>query len=157
VRSKFEILHLLYELTRKEQKTIIFTTHDLDMAIRHADKVWLVLAGGLAEGSPEDLMLSGEFDNLFESSSVKFSSSDGTYSIGSEEMRSIHIEGSGQKVHWTKEALKRAGYTVVSQKTTPFIRVNEKGWEYVSAASIRKLESIYELIVYMRNSPPLHL
>ena len=41
IGSKFEILHLLHDLSRKSQKTIIFSTHDLHMAVSQADKIWL--------------------------------------------------------------------------------------------------------------------
>jgi ABC-type cobalamin/Fe3+-siderophores transport system ATPase subunit len=47
---------------------VIFSTHDLNMAINMADKVWLIMKDGLTEGSPEELMKSGAFENLFESS-----------------------------------------------------------------------------------------
>ena len=44
-------------LSQKSGKTIIFSTHDLQMAISQADKIWLILDNKLIEGAPEDLMI----------------------------------------------------------------------------------------------------
>ena len=43
IGSKYEILHLLHMLSQKNEKTIIFSTHDLHMAISQSDKIWLIL------------------------------------------------------------------------------------------------------------------
>jgi iron complex transport system ATP-binding protein len=66
IPGKYEIVNLIRNLTR-EGKTVIFSTHDLSIAINMADRVWLILKDGLTEGSPEELMKNGSFDNLFES------------------------------------------------------------------------------------------
>ena len=42
IGSKFEILHLMHQLSQKSGKTIIFSTHDLNMAMSQADKIWLI-------------------------------------------------------------------------------------------------------------------
>lgn len=149
VRSKFEILHLLFDLTRKEHKTIIFTTHDLDLAARHADRIWLILPAGLFEGAPEDLMLKGLFDDLFKSSNVKFSAADGSYSISSEKKGEMFVEGSGKRFHWTARALKRIGYSVSLRKTDPYIRLSEDRWEYVSKDSGTEFDSIHALVAFI--------
>jgi len=61
IGSKFEILNLMHLLSQKYGKTIIFSTHDLHMAISQSDKIWLVLNNGLIGGAPEDLMIEGAF------------------------------------------------------------------------------------------------
>ena len=68
IGSKYEILHLMHHLSDKSNKTIIFSTHDLQMAISQSDKIWLILDNELIEGAPEDLMIAGAFDHLFDSS-----------------------------------------------------------------------------------------
>ena len=54
------------------------------MAISQSDKIWLILENELIEGAPEDLMIAGAFDHLFNSSAVIFNSEDGTFSFRSE-------------------------------------------------------------------------
>lgn len=149
IGSKYEILHLLHTLSRKGDKTIIFSTHDLQMAISKADKIWLILDDKLIEGSPEDLMLQGAFEHLFESSSVWFNSDQATFDFMSENTGSIYLEGNGTKRHYTEKALKRTGYSVSDSKTIPYIIVpsdKDSKWNLVSENNSHEASSIYELL-----------
>lgn len=59
--SKVEILHLLHRLSQDAGKTIFLSTHDLELALRVADKVWLMAKqGGVKTGSPADLIVDPE-------------------------------------------------------------------------------------------------
>jgi iron complex transport system ATP-binding protein len=147
VRNRFDVLHLLYRLTREENKTVIFTTHDLDMAIRHSDKIWLVLESGLIEGAPEDLIMNGHFDNLFESSSVHFNSEIGSFTFKNESRGAVYLEGGETYRHWTEEALRRAGFTISSDRLIPTIKISEsKIWTIFTSESQKDYFSIYDLI-----------
>jgi iron complex transport system ATP-binding protein len=148
VRNRFDVLHLLYRLTREESKTIIFTTHDLDMAIRHSDKIWLILGSGLVEGAPEDLIMNGHFDNLFgRSSSVHFNPENGSYTFKNESRGAVHVEGSEAYRHWTEEALKRAGYDISAGRVFPLIKISEnKKWTIITSGSKIEYASIYDMI-----------
>jgi iron complex transport system ATP-binding protein len=152
IGSKYEILQLLHLLTKKNEKTIIYSTHDLHMAISQSDKIWLILDNKLKEGAPEDLMIEGAFDHLFDSSSVIFNSENGTFSFRGEERGSFYIEGSGTIRHWTEEAVNRAGFSVSLEMTTPYIRVpsiNKKCWQLISPGSKIEFYSIYEMICFL--------
>jgi iron complex transport system ATP-binding protein len=83
IGNKYDIISLLHLLSHHNTKTIIFSTHDLEMAISQADKIWLILENKLIEGAPEDLMIAGVFEHLFESPSVQFNSDKGTFSFRS--------------------------------------------------------------------------
>lgn len=147
VRNRFDILHLLYRLSRDEGKTIIFTTHDLDMAIRHSDKIWLIMETGLIEGAPEDLIIDGHFDNLFGSSSVHFNPESGSFTFKNQSKGTVYIEGSEIYRHWTAEALKRAGYSISLTRTFPVIQISErKKWTIISADIKQEFSSIYAMI-----------
>ena len=64
--SKVEIMQLLQGLSRQTGKTIFLSTHDLDLALQLADRVWLMQAGGrLDVGVPEDLALDGTLSRFF--------------------------------------------------------------------------------------------
>ncbi|MBR0255633.1 MAG: ABC transporter ATP-binding protein [Bacteroidales bacterium] len=59
--SKVEILRLLGRLSRDFGKTIFLSTHDLELALRVADRVWLMSKPGrLQTGSPENLVIDPE-------------------------------------------------------------------------------------------------
>ncbi|MBO7372406.1 MAG: ABC transporter ATP-binding protein, partial [Bacteroidales bacterium] len=56
--SKVEILNLLHKLSQEAGKTIFLSTHDLELALRVADKVWLMTKGGeVKTGSPAKLIV----------------------------------------------------------------------------------------------------
>ena len=59
--SKVEILRLLGRLSRDFGKTIFLSTHDLELALRVADRVWLMSReGGVQTGLPADLIIDPE-------------------------------------------------------------------------------------------------
>ncbi len=149
IKSKFEIVHLMHELTEKKRKTIIFSTHDLNIAIDQADKIWLTLDEGLLEGAPEDLMIQGSFDNLFNSSVLGFNSTDGNFSFRRKERGTIYVEGTGIKRHWTEKAIVRAGFSVSAMPGGLVIKVpsaqNTK-WVLVSPGQTLEFTSLLDLV-----------
>ena len=152
IASKFEIISLMLELTR-DGKTIIFSTHDFNIAVSQADKIWLILDDRLAEGSPEDLMLSGCFEHLFDSSVIKFNSSDGSFIFRNESRGKLFIEGEGNRRKWTERALSRAGYVVSDSITNPYIVVPvlaDQPWKLIADRKEFSFSSIYDLIRNLR-------
>lgn len=152
IGSKYEILHLLHQLSRQNQKTIIFSTHDLQMAVSQADKIWLVLDNHLIEGAPEDLILAGAFDHLFDLSPVKFNTENGTFTFRGEERGSYYIEGDGIIRHWTEEAVKRSGFGISDVKAFPYIKTfpgNINKWQLITESGSAGYDSIHELIVHL--------
>ncbi len=154
IGSKFEILHLLHNLAKEGGKTIIFSTHDLQMAIGQADKVWLLTDKTLIEGAPEDLMIGGEFEHIFDSSTVRYNSDHGTFSFLSAEKGSIFIEGEGILRHWTGKAIDRIGYNVSGSMTDPYLIIpsgNCRNWRLVRRGITTEYSSVYELIGGINN------
>jgi iron complex transport system ATP-binding protein len=148
IGSKFEILHLLHNLAKTTGKTIIFSTHDLQMAISQADKIWLLKDKKLVEGAPEDLMIQGEFDHIFDSSPARYNSDQGTFTFIGEEQGSIYVEGEGILRHWTEKAVNRNGFAVSREKTDRYIIVpsgNFKNWRFVECQIVKEFPSVYEL------------
>ncbi|NJO70431.1 MAG: hypothetical protein HC830_15125 [Bacteroidetes bacterium] len=60
---------------------MIFTTHDLSIAIREADKLWLLSRDGFYHGSPEDLILGGIVSKTFNTPNVSFDNRKGDFTI----------------------------------------------------------------------------
>jgi iron complex transport system ATP-binding protein len=152
VASKYEILHLMHTLSGTEDKTIVFSTHDFQMAISQADKIWLILDDRLIEGAPEDLMISGAFEHLFKSSKIMFNSDEGTFSFRNESRGSVYLEGKGSKRWWTEKAINRAGFIVSQDKKYPVISVpagNDNCWHLTTESSVRDFHCVYDLITCM--------
>ncbi|HLP71725.1 MAG TPA: ABC transporter ATP-binding protein [Bacteroidales bacterium] len=148
IRSKFEVFHLMYRLCHEQGKTIVYTSHDLNMASRYSDKIWLLLDTGLVQGSPEDLMINGDFEYLFESSSVVFNSGDGTWTFMEETKGNVHVDGSGKLQHWTGEALKRAGFSLSDEMTGINIEIKPGPvWVLYTGEKISEHLTIYDLVM----------
>jgi iron complex transport system ATP-binding protein len=153
VAGKYEIFHLMNQLSDSNDKTIIFSTHDLQMAISQSDKIWLILDDKLIEGAPEDLMLAGAFDHLFNSSAVVFNSDDGTFTYRNESRGSIFIEGKGDTRFWTEKAITRAGFTLSEDKTFPYITIPSgaySNWQLSFETSTKQFEKLYDLVTYLK-------
>jgi iron complex transport system ATP-binding protein len=148
ISSRFEVVNLMLELSKKG-KTIIFSTHDFNIAVDQADKIWLILENELTEGAPEDLVLNGSFDHLFDTSVVKFNNEDGSFSFRKENRSKIYIAGDGKMKFWTEKAVIRAGYAVSDTRTPVSIQVpteNNKKWVIFSGDSSVILNSLYDLV-----------
>ena len=153
ISSKYEIINLMLELTG-EGKTILFSTHDFDIALNQADKIWLILNSGILEGAPEDLVLEGSFDHLFNSEIIGFNSSDGSFTLTKKPRKKICISGEGIIRKWTEHALERAGYSITEKEHDLRIIIPEnknKKWLLIRKESTGHFDSIYELIHRLRD------
>ena len=66
--GRVEVTNLLARLTRGSGRSVLLSTHDLDLALRCADRVWLLdRRGGVRCGSAEALIREGAFQIAFES------------------------------------------------------------------------------------------
>jgi cobalamin transport system ATP-binding protein len=65
VNNKTIVIKLLRKLSRQANKSILLSTHDLDLAMSYADKLWLFAADKIIEGLPEDLVLNGSLQQVF--------------------------------------------------------------------------------------------
>ena len=64
--NKVMIMRLLKRLTREFSKTILISTHDLEMAIQTADKAWLISSDGqFYQGTPKELADNGSIHRTF--------------------------------------------------------------------------------------------
>ena len=56
--SKVELMLLIARLAKEENKTILYSSHDLELLMKHAETMWMVAKGKpLVAGRPEELRL----------------------------------------------------------------------------------------------------
>ncbi|HMV09666.1 MAG TPA: ABC transporter ATP-binding protein [Cyclobacteriaceae bacterium] len=111
LNNRVEIMNLLRRLARSSNKAILVATHELDLALQTADLIWL--AGGdkkLIIGIPEDLVLNGSFDVIFQFKGFDLK----TGKVFHEAWRNhtVNLIGDGYEYLWTKNALERNGFIV---------------------------------------------
>lgn len=115
---RVEIMQTLRALARQRQIAVLLSTHDLDLALRSADVVWLLHTGGeLRTGAPEDLVLDGTFANAFASYGITFDMAQGAFRVATSDGPTINVTGGGVPLRWTISALERAGYRAVTDGT----------------------------------------
>lgn len=96
--SKVEMMQLLHRLSRETGKTIFMSTHDLELALQIADKVWMMdKENGVTIGTPEDLSLDGTLSNFFSRKGILFDQDTGLFKINNEYTVKMRLEGHGQK------------------------------------------------------------
>ena len=111
---RVELMHLLGKLAHAGKRAILLSTHDLDLALRCADRLWLLPSGGpLLSGIPEDLVLCDAFGKTFAGAGVQFDKGSGAFTLNSAPCGTVALRGSGVSGMWTYRALERAGYRVV--------------------------------------------
>jgi len=126
--NRVEIMLLLHRLAHKTNKAIILSTHELDMALQAADRIWLITnENGVEAGVPEDLVFNGSFNRAFESKSYYFNADNGNFSMNYPLLRKVWVEGNKTRMYWTLRALARAGYMVVPDADFT-ITINESSW-----------------------------
>lgn len=79
--SKVELMQLLGRLAHEMDKTIFLSTHDLEIALQLADKVWLMEPGQLHIGTPVQLQQAGTLQHAFGRSGILFDHSGGVLRI----------------------------------------------------------------------------
>jgi iron complex transport system ATP-binding protein len=110
---RVETMRLLRYLAVETGRAILLSTHDLDLALRTADSLWLLSGGQVHEGTPEDLVLSGAFEEAFQSEGVTFDRATGAFSVERQTGTGVILQGVGLPHQWTCRALKRSGYVLL--------------------------------------------
>ena len=126
--NRVEIMLLLHKLAHTTQKAILLSTHELDLALQAADRIWLISTDhGVECGVPEDMVFNGSFNRAFQSKSYFFNAANGNFSMNYPMTNKVWVTGDKTRMYWTLRALARAGYMVV-QDAEVTILVTEKGW-----------------------------
>ena len=150
VSNKYEIFHLLQLLASEKKKTVILSTHDLNIALREVDKLWIVTENGNYQGAPEDAVLKGWLNQMFRNEHIGFDEKEGEFYFRKEFKAKVKVEGGGLPLIWTLRALNRKGYQIVMQ-AEPDFRVVAKAdcWELITENSTREFQSIYHLLAFL--------
>ena len=153
IRNKYEIIHLLHNFARNENKTIVFSTHDLNIATSEVDKIWLMLEDEVLEGAPEDLILRGHYNKVFASENIIFDEYSGDFRLKKIFRGSFSVDGPDLAKRWTIHALARAGFIYVSKVENAELKVSVSeslNWKLRSGASdICIFTSVYDLVHYL--------
>lgn len=103
---------LLGQLAAEKGYAIVISTHELELALRCANRLWLYDGQHLLDGAPEDLILSGDFTRIFAADDVVFDEAAGHFELRRPSDRSVALHGDGTRATWTRRALERGGIAI---------------------------------------------
>jgi iron complex transport system ATP-binding protein len=155
VPSRVELMALLRRLTRDDALAVLVSTHDLELALRIADLVWLLMPGGeVMTGAPEDVIASGAIAQAFEGRQIRFHPEERTFRWLTGERGFASVDGRGFKAEMAKAVLEREGYAVVSnQPDALIVHTDESGWRLSADGRSAKGDTFRSLAAHMRSLP----
>lgn len=145
LNNRLEIMNLLRKLAHQSNKSILVSTHELDLALQTSDLVWL--AGSdkrIVTGIPEDLVLNGAFDSIFQFKG--FDLKTGKVEHVPHRQIKINLVGTGHEYLWTKNALERNGFVISPEEPIYSVSVSEKNdalvWTIDGQTTFTSLETL---------------
>tara|TARA_R110001592_G_scaffold181715_2_gene424538 strand:+ start:991 stop:1755 length:765 start_codon:yes stop_codon:yes gene_type:complete len=79
--NKIEVFKLLKLLVDNHKKTIIISTHQIELALQLSDTIWLINQQKVINASPNELIKNGEIDKLFANTDVIFNSATNSFTV----------------------------------------------------------------------------
>ncbi len=79
--NKVVLFKLLKKLTQETGKCILFSTHDIDMAIQLSDEMIIMTPENVIQDQPCNFILKGSFNTLFQDEHIVFDSEKGKFII----------------------------------------------------------------------------
>jgi iron complex transport system ATP-binding protein len=153
--NRLQTMRLLRLLALRRQKAIVVATHELDLALQSADRLWLLgnKQAGLTAGVPEDLVLNGKLADTFSRSGFYFDAHSGEFREEQQTCLPIQLKGEGPAYFWTRKALQRLGYEAVSESSEFSVKIlqekKEICWKLQAANRELYAYSIEELIRHL--------
>jgi iron complex transport system ATP-binding protein len=78
---KVTLLKLLKKLTQETGKSILFSTHDIDMAIQLSDEMIIMTPESVVQDQPCNLIMKGSFNTIFQDEHILFDAEKGKFVI----------------------------------------------------------------------------
>lgn len=118
--SKMAILVELRKIAHTKNVGIVLSTHDLELALKMADQIWLFpKQNEVKTGIPEDLVLSGAITKAFSNDILSFDLKTAHFSQRIKSRDVLNIEGDSIEIEWLKRALIRKGISGNTKQLMP--------------------------------------
>lgn len=133
VTARVELVGMLRQLARASNVAIILSSHDLELALRTADTIWLLdREGALHNGAPEDLIASGLLETCFSGPTMSFSTRERSFTVRPTLRGHVVVKGDADKVELVSAALEREGLIAPTSPRPSadlvIVTVDQDGW-----------------------------
>ena len=157
IPNKYEITSLLKNLCSMG-RTVLFSTHDLHLALQYADKIWLIDEEAIVQGAPEDLVINGTIEKLFNTFNIVFERDTGEFESLVSSREKIYMVPSRMDkmiLSWTMKALRRAQFQIIPEDdgNCPTLEIIKKNnrilWNIRKENENFLFENLYEMTDYL--------
>ncbi len=151
--NRVEILKLLRDISINSNKSLVISTHELNLAMQFADKLLLMDFGSpIMTGTPEDLALSGDLSKIFHHQGFDYDLITGKVNQVENPQGTIKIEADESLKFWIKNAVDRLGYkSKDSLKIIATTSKNNCNWKVIMGSNSYKGVTIDELIKLLKS------
>lgn len=146
LENQLRIFKLIKKLKTETNKAIVMITHEAQLGLDFADKVWWIEEGKLIEDSPEDLAYQYQIIPKLSGNFLQFNAISRLYDLNSIEERNGKLNHSSELAFWLNKALVRLQLNL-DEKLLESIEINEK---YIIFES-QKFESIQSFLNYIKS------
>lgn len=148
--NRMEIMQLLREIAHSRHKAILVVTHDLDIAVETADEFWLMPCGGpTISGTPEDMILSGNINQLLPEGKFYFNPSTGKIQ-SSIPLDYPQIHGPEEVAQWLKLALRKNDIPL-KEETKITVQKDPLSFMVENNGTPRYFATIQEVVNHLRS------
>jgi iron complex transport system ATP-binding protein len=154
--ARIEIFHLARRLAR-EGRAVLLSTHEVDLALREADALWLVdRKGGFVAGSPEDLALSGAIGAAFDGPRLAFDTATGIFRSPEERLPfALGVSGEDSAgLAWTIRLAERLGLSLEPERGRydALVRVKVAGGGHAWTLEVEGARSDYRSVASLESA-----
>lgn len=111
--NRIEITNLLHNLALTQNKTILLSTHDIELALTLSDRLWLLSRGkGLKCGVTEDIIFSDSINDYLGNSHISFDRHTGVFVTQQKADKEIYLIAEGDLFYWSKNFLQRNNFNI---------------------------------------------
>lgn len=147
VAGRVELIGLLRHLARAEGLAVVASTHELDLALRTADRIWLIgRDGSFHDGAPEDLVARGVLADAFLSDRIQFLPEERAFRLREVPRGRAVIRGSGLGARLAAAVLEREGFEIAEDGALVVTPEGDGGgWHAAFAGAMHRGASFAEL------------
>ncbi len=154
LHNKIEVMRLLKKIA-SQGKAVLISTHDIQICAQLSDRLWLFnFNSPLIQGIPEDLILRGAIHETLFLDKDTFDLEHGTVNL-SQGGIPVVVEGTGNTVFWTAQALRRKGFEVTDKSDLKVKCNNPAEWNVISGTKTRSCSSLEQVLNILEQSSNL--
>ncbi|MDH5397850.1 MAG: ABC transporter ATP-binding protein [Cyclobacteriaceae bacterium] len=147
LKNKIDTLKMLRRLAHEQGKAILMTSHELELALQLADRLWVIMPDAtICEGVPEDLLLQGVLNEAFPADGYDIRTGKVRYKKGTE---AVQVKGQGLQYEWTVKALLRKGYLVTAEPASLGVDVGKDSWIISHRGKQEEVNSIAAMLTVL--------